>query len=108
MSASRTRADIAYASICTGRSISTRLTRHRNAAGAVLERVEAVRDHDVAAAVLGGIEGGVRGLDQLGGLLGFVRARGGDADADGHALMVRGPVRQGEVSDRRTHDLADL
>jgi len=51
-------------------------------------------DHGVAALVLGGVEGGIRRLDQVAGTQACIWASRGDADRDGDALMRRGPVRQ--------------
>ena len=65
-------------------------------------------DHSVAAAVLGGIERCVGGLDQVARLLCGIRLGAGDADADGDGLIEAGGVRHREVLDRRPHHLADL
>ena len=51
---------------------------------------DAMLDHGVAAAMLGGIEGGVGVLDQVARLLRLIWLGTGHADADGDGLIVRG------------------
>jgi hypothetical protein len=69
-----------------------------------------VFDHGVAAAVLGRIERGVGGLDQISGLLRIVRRGAGNADGDLVVVVVvaAGGVRHGKVCDRGPNHFADL
>ena len=85
-----------------------RSARHRHAADHVGDAHEAMLDHGVAAAVLGGIERGVRRLDQVARPLRVVRARAGDADADGDQPVARGPVRHLQGFHGFAHLIADL
>ena len=58
--------------VASSREKRVALARQRHS-GFVDHPHEAVLDHGVAAAVLGGVEGGVRGLDQVARSLGVVR-----------------------------------
>jgi hypothetical protein len=78
--------------------------RHR----AIRHPDKAVLDDRVTAAMLGGIEGGIGGLDQVARPLRFVRPGAGDPDADGDGLMEAGDVRHCEVLDRGADRLAYL
>ena len=64
------------------------LARRRDPANGTRHAHDAVLGDDVAAAVLCGVEGGIRRLDQITGTLARIGPRAGDADADGHALVA--------------------
>src|SRR5229473_4143976 len=59
----------------------------RQRQAAVRDPHKAVLDHGVAAAMLGGVQRGVRGLDQVARALRVVRPGAGDADADGDGFI---------------------
>src|SRR5262249_45006686 len=67
------------------------LPHHRGAADS--HRSDAVFDHGVAAAVLGGVERGIRRLDQVAGALARIGSGTGDADARSDTLVARGHMR---------------
>src|SRR5450759_5806013 len=60
---------------------------------------KAVLDHGVAAAMFGGIERGVGGLDQVARPLRVVRLGAGYANADGDGFIAGGAVWHREVLD---------
>src|SRR5256714_14557733 len=69
---------------------------------------KSVLDHGIAAAMLGGVEGGIGSLDQVGRALALVRLGAGEADADGDGLIAARGMRNCELLHLGAYHLTDL